>query len=70
MPGFAFLRRTPRPPMPDRYEHRAARSAYWERVVANPGAVIAVTMLTAVYDLALFEMDGVPDTAFVRQKAL
>lgn len=68
--SFAFLRRTPRPPMPDRHEHRATRSAYWERVVAGHSALIAVTALTAVYELALFELDSVPDTAFVRQKAL
>lgn len=68
--AFAFLRRTPRPPMPDRLEHHAARAAYWERVMRGRRATDALAMLTTAYEFALFELDGVPDTAFARQRAL
>lgn len=56
--------------MPDRHEHLAVRSAYRERIVRGRSATRAVAILTADYDLALFELEGVPDTAFVRQRAL
>ncbi len=67
--AFEFLRRTLRPPMPDRYEHFASRAAYWERVVRGRSAFEALTLLTAAYDFALFELDGVSDMAFVRPGA-
>ncbi|MES3034947.1 MAG: hypothetical protein V4813_13190 [Gemmatimonadota bacterium] len=55
--------------MPDRHEHFASRAAYRERVVRGRSASEALALLTAAYDFALFELDGVPDTAFVRQRA-
>lgn len=56
--------------MPDRHEHFASRAAYWERVARGLRAMDALAMLTAAYEFALFELDGVPDTAFARQRAL
>ena len=67
--AFEFLRRTPRPPMPDRHEHFAGRAAYCERVVRGRTPAHAVAVLTAAYDLALFELDGVQDTAFAHNRA-
>lgn len=67
--AFEFLRRTPRPPMTDRNEHHASRSAYWERVVRGRPAAHAVAALTAAYDLAMQKLDGTADTAFAHQRA-
>jgi hypothetical protein len=67
--AFEFLRRTCAPPPSDRHAHFAARAAYWERVVSGLAAAHAVAVLTATYDLALWELDGVQDTAFARNKA-
>lgn len=68
--AFEFLRRTPRPPVPDRQEHFAARAVYWERVARGRRAADALALLTVAYEFALFELDGVPDTAFARRRAL
>lgn len=53
----------------DRQAHLAERATYWTRVVNGLTAEHAVATLTAVYDLALWQLDGVPDTAFARNKA-
>ena len=55
--------------MPDRHEHFARRAAYWERVVQGRSIAGALAILTAAYDLALFELDGVQDTAFAHNRA-
>ena len=66
---FEFLRRTPAPSIADQHEHAAARAAYWERVTHGRPPAHAVAVLTAVYDLALWELDGVQDTAFAHNKS-
>lgn len=67
--AFEFLRRTPSPSAADKHEHAAARASYWERVANGRAPAHAVAILTAVYDLALWELDGVQNTAFARNKA-
>lgn len=67
--AFEFLRRTPPPSGTDRKAHLTERAMYWAQVVSDLPVEHAVAVLTATYDLALWELDGVQDTAFARNKA-